>query len=173
MRRLPALLASALVLSLGLSFAAPPARAAGGELTVFAAASLTDALEELTVAYEKTGGEHVALNLGASSALARQIVAGAPADLFASADEAKMDDLEKRGLLLAGTRRDLLSNTLVVVVSAASTLRLSTPADLTGPQVHRLALADPSAVPVGIYAKEYLQKRGVWDRVSGRVVPTA
>jgi molybdate transport system substrate-binding protein len=174
MRRLSALLALALVVTLGLSLAAPAARAAGGELTVFAAASLTDALQQLTAAYEKAGGEHVALNLGASSALARQIVAGAPADLFLSADEAKMDDLAKRGLVLAGTRQDLLSNTLVVVVPAASQLRLhiAAAADLADPQVHALALADPAAVPAGIYAKAYLQTKGVWETVSGRVVPT-
>ena len=170
MRRLSVLLILALTLSLAPT--PPAARAAGGELTIFAAASLTDALGELAAAYEKDGGPHVALNLGASSALARQIVAGAPADLFASADEAKMDDLAKRGLLLAGTRRNLLSNTLVVVVPAASPLHLTSAADLAGPEVRRLAIADPSAVPVGIYAKEYLQKKGVWNRMSGRVVPT-
>ncbi len=170
MRRLSALVA--LVLALALSLA-PPARAAGGELTIFAAASLTDALQELTAAYEKEGGGHVALNLGASSTLVRQIVAGAPADLFISADEAKMDELAKRGLLLAGTRKDLLSNTLVVVVAAASALRIASPADLAGAQVHDLALADPAGVPAGIYAKAYLEQKGVWDRVSGRVVPTA
>jgi molybdate transport system substrate-binding protein len=172
MRKFAPLLTLAAALAFGTFFATPSARAAGGELTIFAAASLTDVLGELAAAYEKEGGPHVALNLGASSVLARQIVAGAPADLFASADEAKMDDLAKRGLILAGTRRDLLSNTLVVVVPAASSLHIASPADLAGPEVHRLALADPSAVPVGIYAKEYLQKKGVWDRVSGRVVPT-
>lgn len=174
MRKFAPLLTLAAALVFGTFFATPSARAASGELTIFAAASLTDALGELAAAYEKEGGPHVALNLGASSALARQIVAGAPADLFVSADEAKMDDLAKRGLILRGTRRDLLSNTLVVVVPAASAVRLhiASAADLAGPEVHRLALADPSAVPVGIYAKEYLQKKGVWDRVSGRVVPT-
>jgi molybdate transport system substrate-binding protein len=166
MRRLSILLA------LALSLTTLAARAAGGELTIFAAASLTDALEELAAAYEKAGGGHVGLNLGASSTLSRQIAAGAPADLFVSADEAKMDDLGKRGLVLAGTRRDLLSNTLVVVVPAASRPRVAAAADLAGREVRALALADPSAVPAGIYAKAYLQKKGVWEKVSGRVIPT-
>src|SRR3954452_17229990 len=87
-----------------------------GEVTVFAAASLTDAMQEIGAAYEQATGDKVVLNLGASSALARQIQEGAPADLFFSADEAKMNDLEKRGLLAKGTRRSLLSNTLVIVV---------------------------------------------------------
>jgi len=150
--------------------AAPPVNAA--ELTVHAAASLTDALQELKTSYEKTSGDTIVLNLGASSTLARQIQEGAPADLFLSADEAKMDALEKEGLLLAGTRRSLLSNTLVVVVPASGGLKIKSPQDLAGPKVRRLALAEPQTVPAGIYAKEYLTKLGLWDRVRDRVVPT-
>ncbi len=147
-------------------------RAAAADLQVSAAASLTDALQEIDAAYEKAGGDHVLLNLGASSMLARQIEAGAPADLFCSADEAKMDGLDKHHLLLAGTRKDLLSNTLVVVVPLASPLKIASPADLAGADVRALALADPAAVPAGIYAKTYLQGKGLWDKVSGRVIPT-
>src|SRR5215213_6289546 len=97
--------------------AAPASRAA--ELNVYAAASLTDALQEIKAGYERAGGDAIVLNLGASSTLARQIEEGAPADLFLSANEEKMDRLEKRGLVLAGSRRSVLSNTLVVVVPAA------------------------------------------------------
>jgi molybdate transport system substrate-binding protein len=148
------------------------ARASAGELQVFAAVSLTDALQDLAASYEKGGGDHILLNLGASSMLARQIAAGAPADLFLSADEVKMDDLEKHRLLLAGTRRDRLSNTLVVVVPASSPLKVTAAADLAGPKVRALALADPQGVPAGIYAKSYLQQKGVWPRLSERVIPT-
>jgi molybdate transport system substrate-binding protein len=147
---------------------ATPAHAA--DLTVFAAASLTDALEEIGTAYEKAGGGKVALNLGASSTLARQIEEGAPADLFLSADEAKMDALEKRGLILAGTRRSVLSNTLVIVVPADSGSKIATPKDLAA--VRTLALAEPQSVPAGIYAREYLTRLGLWDKVAGKVVPT-
>src|SRR4051812_21794507 len=105
-------------------------RLGAAELNVAAAASLTDALQEIKAVYEKSGGDTIVLNLGASSTLARQIQEGAPADLFLSADEAKMDALEKKGLVLKGTRRSVLSNTLVVVVPSDSALRIATPADL-------------------------------------------
>jgi len=161
----------ALSLALVLCLAAFP-RAAGADVLVFAAASLTDALQEIATAYEKGGGEHVEMSLGASSTLARQIVAGAPADLFLSADEAKMDDLEKQHLVLAGTRSARLSNTLVVVVPSASPLKVASLADLARPEVRHLALADPAGVPAGIYAKSQLEKEGVWPKVSERVIPT-
>ena len=91
-------------------------------MRVFAAASLTNALTELAEAWKAQSGDTVSLNFGASNLLARQIAEGAPADLFLSADEAKMDRLEKAKLLLAGTRRSLLSNTLAIVVPADSKL---------------------------------------------------
>lgn len=159
-----------LILALLTGVPGVPARAA--ELRVSAAASLADALQEIAPAYERATGDEIVLNLGASSGLARQIREGAPADLFLSADEAKMDRLEKEGLLLAGTRRSVLSNTLVVVVPADSKLRISGPADLVGPAIRALALAEPKTVPAGIYARKYLEKRGLWDKLSGRVIPT-
>lgn len=153
-----------------LAFLIPgPVRAA--ELSVFAAASLSDALEEIAAAYEKRSGERIVLNLGASSTLARQIQEGAPADLFLSADEEKMDALEKRKLLLAGTRRSVLSNTLVVVVPADSKLKITGAKDLAAPGLRALALAEPQTVPAGIYAREYLRKQGVWSKVIDRVIP--
>ena len=143
---------------------------AAEEINVFAAASLTDAMQEIGAAYEQATGDKVVLNLGASSALARQIQEGAPADLFFSADEAKMDDLEKRGLLVKGTRRSLLSNTLVVVVPTDSSLKIASPADLT--KVRALALAEPQSVPAGIYAKEWLKSLKLWSKVIDKVIPT-
>lgn len=142
------------------------------ELTVFAAASLTDCLKEIAGAYEKQSGDKVAFNLGASSFLARQIEEGAPADLFFSADEAKMDVLEKKNLLVTGTRKSRLSNSLVIVVAADSTLTLRSANDLAGKAVTRLALADPKTVPAGIYAKEYLEKTKLWSAVQPKVIPT-
>jgi molybdate transport system substrate-binding protein len=147
---------------------AVPARAA--ELRVFAAASLSDALKEIAPEYEKRTGDRLVLNLGASSTLARQIQEGAPADLFLSADEEKMNGLEKRKLLLPGTRRSVLSNTLVVVVPVDSNLRISGPADLAA--VRAIALAEPQTVPAGLYAKQYLKSKGLWSKVIDRVIPT-
>ena len=92
------------------------------EIMVFAAASLTDSLKEIAAAYEQGSSNHIIFNFGASSTLARQIAEGAPADIFFSADEAKMDDLQKKGLIESDTRQSLLGNRLVVVVSDASLL---------------------------------------------------
>lgn len=149
-----------------------PATGRAAELNVFAAASLTDALREIAAAYEKAGGDRIVLNLGASSTLARQIQEGAPADLFLSADEEKMDGLEKRKLLLPGTRRSVLSNTLVIVVPADSPLQITGAGDLANPSLRALALAEPQTVPAGIYAKQYLRRQGIWSQVAGRVIPT-
>jgi molybdate transport system substrate-binding protein len=142
------------------------------DVVVFAAASLSDALQEIGAAYEKETGQHVVFNFGASNMLARQIREGAPADLFLSADEAKMDDLDRKGLLLPGTRRSVLSNTLAVVVPEGSQLSLTGPADLAGPAVRTLVIAEPTAVPAGIYAKEYLRSLGLWSKLIDRIVPT-
>lgn len=152
------------------ALAAAPLPAA--ELHVFAAASLADALREIAASYEKSTGDRIVLNLGASSTLARQIQEGAPADLFLSADEEKMNGLEKKGLLLAGTRRSVLSNTLVVVVPADSAVKISQISDLAAPSIRAIALAEPQSVPAGIYAKEYLRKQGLWSKVIDRVIPT-
>lgn len=142
------------------------------ELNVFAAASLSDALRELAPAYETKSGDKLRFNLGASSALARQIKEGAPADVFFSADEAKMDELARAGLIAADTRVTLLSNTLVIVVHATDGAKVATPADLATDAVRRLALAEPQSVPAGIYAKEYLLKFSLWPQVADKVVPT-
>jgi molybdate transport system substrate-binding protein len=159
------LTAAALLLAAG--------RLTAAEVNVAAAASLSDALRDIKAAYEAAGGgDTIVLNLGASSTLARQIEEGAPADLFLSADEAKMDQLAKRKLVVAASRKSVLSNTLVVVVPVNSALQISTPADIAGPKIRVLALAEPQSVPAGIYAKEYLRKLNLWSKVIDRVVPT-
>lgn len=151
-----------------LALAAGPVFAA--DLHVFAAASLAESLKELARAYEKETGAKVRFNFGASSLLARQIEEGAPADLFFSADEAKMDALEKQGLLLAGTRHQLLGNALVIVVASDSPWKLTAPEDLR--LARRLALAEPKTVPAGLYAKEYLTRKKLWAELEPKVVPT-
>lgn len=146
------------------------ARAA--ELNVFAAASLSDALKEIAKTYEPASGDKLRFNLGASSTLAVQIKQGAPADIFFSADEAKMDDLAKSHLVEPDTRRRLLSNTLVIVVNADRGAAISSPEDIARPSIGRIALAEPQTVPAGIYAKSWLQQIGLWKKVIDKVVPT-
>jgi molybdate transport system substrate-binding protein len=140
------------------------------EILVFGAASLTESLTDLGKAYEAKSGSEVVFSFGASSDLARQIQAGAPADVFFSADTAKMDALEKAGLVKAADRREFLSNSLVVVAPADSKLKISTAEDLAN--LPKIALADPASVPAGVYAKKWLTGLGLWEKVEPKVVPT-
>jgi len=142
------------------------------EVTVFAAASLSDSLKEIAAAYEKQSGDKIIFNLAASSTLARQIEEGAPADIFFSADEAKMDGLERKGLIDTRTRRSRLGNSLVVVVAADSALQIKSAGDLTNAAVKRIALADPKAVPAGIYARKWMEHFQLWPSMEPKVVPT-
>lgn len=142
------------------------------DITVFAAASLTDALKEAAASYEKQSQDHVAFNFGASSLLERQIEEGAPADVFFSADEPKMDSLASKDLILKDTRKSRLSNSLVIVTSADSGLQIKSPTDLTNSTVRRIALADPKAVPAGVYSKAFLEKEKLWLAIEFKVVPT-
>jgi molybdate transport system substrate-binding protein len=151
---------------------AVPSGAAEKELTVFAAVSLAEALTEVGTSFAADTGIEVAFHFGASSTLARQIDEGAPADLFVSADEAKVDALAEKGVVDPATRRVLLSNRLVIVIAAKSGAAVTAAADLASPSVRILALAEPQSVPAGIYAKAYLQNVGLWERVVDKVVPT-
>jgi molybdate transport system substrate-binding protein len=143
----------------------------GAEVNVYAAASLTDALKEIAANYEKQNSDKIVFNFGASSMLTRQITERAPADIFFSADEAKMDDLQKTGLIVDDTRRDMLSNSLVIVVPNDSQLTIKSPDDLLA-KTQKIAIADPRAVPAGIYTKEYLSGIGLWDKLESKIVPT-
>ena len=148
------------------------ANLSGAELSVHAAASLTNALKEIGSVYEKQTGDKIQFNFGASSTLARQIDEGAAGDLFLSADEAKMNTLEQKGLLMPGTRRSLLSNLLVIIVPAEAQLVPKSAADLEKSDYKKIALAQPASVPAGIYAREYLQELGLWEPIKDKVVPT-
>jgi len=140
------------------------------QVTVFAAASLTDSLKQIAADYEKQSGDKIVFNFAASGTLERQIEAGAPADIFISADQAKMDALAAKGLLTTNSSRVLLGNTLVIVTPLDNTT-VHTPADLTNTAVLRVALGEVKAVPAGAYAKKYLQSIGEWDRVIAKAVP--
>ena len=141
------------------------------DIHVFAAASLTESLKEIAVDYEKETGDKVVFNFAASGPLARQIEEGAPADIFFSADNAKMDAVERKELIVKETRRSLLSNLLVIVTAIDGSIPIASPRDLASPNLHRLALGDPKTVPAGTYAKDYLTKLELWSAVEKKVVP--
>jgi len=138
-------------------------------LTVFAAASLKNALDEVAALHK---GAKPTVSYGASSALAKQIENGAPADIFISADLDWMDYVETKGLVAPGTRKNLLGNRLVLVAPAKQPVKLQiAPGFAIGRAIGngRIALADPQSVPAGKYAKAAFEKLGVWDQVSGHV----
>ena len=141
-------------------------------ITVSAALSLTDALAAVAREYAGAGRGGVRFNFGASNILARQIVQGAPVDLFVSADEAQMEVVAREGLLKEGSRVDLLGNQLAVVVPNDRPRTLSSLAQLADPAFRRIAIGDPAAVPAGVYAKTYLQQEGLWEAIAARVVPS-
>jgi len=162
-----------LLLTLALLLAPLAARADG--LTVFAAASLTDALKDIAAQWQAAGHAPFRASFASSSTLAKQIEQGAPANLFASADEKWMDDLAQHGMVADGTRSDLLGNDLVLVVPADKPTHVAIGpgfdlAGLLGPG-GRLAVGDPAHVPAGIYAAQALHKLGLWDAVSQRLAP--
>lgn len=153
---------------------APPAMARARGPVVLAAASLQESLSEAADAWAAKGHPKPVLSLAASSALARQVIAGAPADLFLSADEPWMDAVAKADMLRAGTRAILLGNRLVLIAPAASKLRLTPVRGFPMARAlgsGRLALADPDAVPAGKYAKAALTHLGVWRGVAAKIAP--
>lgn len=153
---------------------APAASAAERGPLVLAAASLQESLTEAADAWAGQGHARPVLSFAASSALARQIMAGAPADLFLSADEPWMDAVQKAGLLRGGTRTTLLGNRLVLIAPAGSKVRLMPARGFPIARAlggGRLAVADPDAVPAGKYAKAALTSLGVWRGVAGRLAP--
>jgi molybdate transport system substrate-binding protein len=147
-----------------------PGAAEPQSVVVSVAASLYGALDEIAALYRAATGVTVALNAGGSNALARQIVEGAKAGVFISADNRQMDVVEKAGRLVAGTRTRLLTNELAVVVP------LDAPADRTVARVldggvARLAMGEPTAVPAGVYGRVWLERQGAWTRLETKVIP--
>ena len=141
------------------------------EITVSAAASLSNAFRELAAAYQaKHADVEVLLNFAPSDALLQQLGAGAAIDVLATADEATMDKAVARKLVNAATRRDFAANTLVVVTPRDSALALSALAALKDPAIQRIALGNPAGVPAGRYAQEALSEAGLWPLAEGRAV---
>ena len=159
-RALALLLASAL-----------PVAAMAADLTVSAAASLTNAFRELAPLFETANpGTRVQLNFGASGALLQQIAKGAPADVFASADQETMDQAQKQGLVQAAQRRDFVSNSLAVIVPAAAAKVPRTVADLADPAYARIAIGLPASVPVGRYTKSVLEAASLWAAIEPKMI---
>src|SRR3712207_5561070 len=154
-----------------LATATPAAHAQGPDLVVFAAASLKNALDDVAAKFKTEAGLRVAVSYAASSALARQIERGAPADVFISADLDWMDYLQWRGLILAESRRNLVGNRIVLVAPAAeaSDVDLKPGALVAALGSGRLATAAVAAVPAGKYGKAALEKLGLWGEVAGRL----
>ncbi len=143
-----------------------------GDVTVFAAASLKEAMDAQTRQFEASTGKKVVVAYAASNALARQVEAGAPADMFICADLEWMDHLDQRRLLMPGTRSNLLRNTLVLIAPASSkaTLVIGPNFGLAAALGHeRLAMANPDSVPAGKYGRAALEKLGAWSTVASRV----
>lgn len=160
-----------LAAGLGVLLLGGAARARAAELTVSAAASLTNAFKELAPAFEaQNPGLKVQLNFAASDALLAQISRGAPVDVFASADQDAMDKAQLQGLLLAGTRRNFVSNALVVIVPSDSRVALKSLGDLRQSDIRRVALGKPDGVPAGRYAKVALAAAGLWPDIAPKAV---
>jgi molybdate transport system substrate-binding protein len=153
-------------------FLAAPVAAQAADVTVFAAASLTNVLQKAADSYKAKSGKDVVLSFAASSALAKQIEASGGADMFVSADEDWMNYLDNKGLIQKNTRKDLLASHLVLIAPAGLDIKVAIVphfdlAKLVGNG--KLAIADPASVPAGKYAKASLTALGVWDSVQGHL----
>ena len=165
----PSLACPRLSVLLLLAALASPAR--GNEaILVSAAASLSGAFHEIAARFTTATGTQVACNVGASGLLQRQIEAGAPVDVFASAGAAPMDALAARGLIEESSRRIIARNSLVVVVPRGAAPPLSAFAELLAPGVRRIAIGNPKTVPAGRYAQELLRNLGLWEALAPRLV---
>jgi molybdate transport system substrate-binding protein len=162
------LLALALLVAAGFAGGAPQSKT---DLTVSAAISLKDALDEVRQLYTAANlNVSIATNYGASGTLQVQIEQGAPVDVFFSAAPKQMDALDAKGLLLEGTRKDFLQNEVVLIVPKDSSSGISSFQDLTRADVKRVALGEPTTVPAGQYAKEVLTNLGIYDVVNSKAV---
>jgi molybdate transport system substrate-binding protein len=141
------------------------------EVTLSVAVSMKDAVEELGRGFlVSRPGVVLRYNFGSSGELQKQIEAGAPVDLFISAAQRQMDELEKQGLIVASTRRVFARNVLTVIKPADSRLDLGKPADLLDPRLTRIVIGNPRTVPVGQYAEESLKALGLWERVQPKLI---
>jgi molybdate transport system substrate-binding protein len=143
------------------------------DLTVSAAASLTQAFQDIGAQFESQNpGTKVKFNFGASGALMQQIANGAPVDVFASADTDTMDKAVAKGVVAAADVKVFTTNKLVVIVPIQSKTALQKLADLKKPDIKRIAMGTPASVPAGHYAQGSLEKAGLWSEVKGKIINT-
>jgi molybdate transport system substrate-binding protein len=141
------------------------------ELTVSAAASLTNAFPEIGKHFEKEHpGTKVIFNFAASGPLLQQIAQGAPVDVFASADQKTMNQAQEKGLIVPASRKNFVSNTLVLIRPLDSKFEISALKDLTRPEVKRVAVGNPASVPAGRYAQEALTQAGLWEALQPKLI---
>ncbi|MBP0623819.1 molybdate ABC transporter substrate-binding protein [Cupriavidus consociatus] len=165
-------LAGAGAMLAALALALPTGPAFGADLVVSAAASLTNAFKSLAESYERAHpGTRVVLNFGASDVLMQQIVKGAPADVFASADQEAMNRAEAEKVITSASRRNFAANEVVLIVPSDSKLNIGSLQDLARPEVRRIAYGNPASVPVGRYTRGALEAAGLWDAVAAKGVP--
>ena len=143
---------------------------ARGSIVVSAAVSVENAFVKISKLYTARTGTRVEFSFGASGVLEKQIEAGAPVDVFASAGEKEMNQLQSQQLVAAGTRADFAGNSLVLVVPAGSKLKLDAFRQLAEPKVKRLALGNPKTVPAGLYAQQALQHLHLWQKLHSRLI---
>ncbi len=138
-------------------------------LQVSAPISLTDVMTAVESAYSAAGGVPTRISYGSSNGLAHQIVKGFPSALFISADERQMDVVESAGRIVPGTRVKLLGNRVAII--ARRETALTDARSLTGAAIRRIAIGDPEAVPAGVYARQYLERQGLWNALQPKLVP--
>ena len=163
----------ALALSIGLSSCGPRARQGNSQpktIVVSAAVSVENAFVKIANLYTERTGAKVNFSFGASGNLEKQIEAGAPVDVFASAGEKEMDQLQSQSLVLPGTRADFAGNALVLVVPTGSKLKLDSFTQLAGRQVKRIAMGNPKTVPAGLYAQQALRNLHLWPKLESRLI---
>jgi molybdate transport system substrate-binding protein len=163
-----------ILLLLGAMLIGPGPARAGQELIVSAAASLTNAMKEAAGQFDTTHpGAKILCNFGASGSLLQQMAHGAPVDVLASADQTTMNQAQEKGLTLPASRKNFVSNTLVLIKPLDSPLAWGGLQDLAKPEVKRVALGNPVTVPAGRYAKEALVKAGLWDKLAPKFIMAA
>jgi molybdate transport system substrate-binding protein len=141
------------------------------EITISAAISLKDAFEAIGKTFmEKHPGTKVVFNFAGSGALARQIEAGAPVDVFASAAQKDMDDLDQKDMIIKGTRKDFARNSLVLITPAKSAIQLTSLNDLRRGEIQKIAIGNPKTVPAGRYAEEVLRHFNLWDVLKDKLI---
>ena len=162
---------AALLLALSLVWILPPsAFAQNRAIVVGAAISLKESFNEIGSMYERRTGTKVTFTFGSSGEIEKQIEAGAPVDVFASAAEKEMDELQAKNLIDRATRRDFARNSLVLLVPIDSELQLRSFSDLEKPSVTKIAIGDPKTVPAGQYAQQLLRNTQLWPKVESRLV---